>query len=339
MADFPKGGILVFLEEREDKLSNITLETVGGAHRLAQKAGCGVTGILMGSKIHEAAKISKKLNINTLLIADDSAFGSYGTMAYANAMERVLEKTEPQLVLFGSTSISVGIAAILSAKLEKGFVSDCIDIDYDGEGFSLIRPDASGSVRQSLGGKPGETVIATVRPGTFTEEKSQVRPTEVVELKKGIDYDSLEDQTIFVTNTILEKKQNSDISKSKILVSGGRGVGGPGGFEQLRLLAELLGGEVACSRACIEAGWADASMQVGQTGKTVRPELYIACGISGAIQHVTGMKDSELIIAINKNPAAPIFDVADLGIVGNLENILPVLIKSLQEKKGDTNAI
>ena len=338
MTDIPKRGILIFLEERDGRLSNISYEISGGAYRLSKMAGCIVTGVLLGQQVSGAVKAAEKLNLNKLIVAQDEIFKDYDSYTYADVMKSIIIDMKPELVLFGSTSTSPGICTKIAALTEKAFISDCIDIRYDeNKGFLFIRPNVSGSVHQSIIAETGG--IASVRPGTFAEYDGQEIVPKVVELQRGKDYNCFVNDAVRLAKIIFEKKQNVDITKAKILVSGGRGMGSPEGFAQLRVLADLLDGEVACSRACIELGWADASMQVGQTGKTVHPELYIACGISGAIQHVTGMKDSDLIIAINKNPAAPIFDVADLGIVGNLENILPVLIKTLQEKKGEANAI
>ena len=337
MTDIYKGGILIFLEAREDKLSKIALEMVSGACLLAEKAGCRLSGVLIGDEINEAASLCSKLALDRLITVSSKEFRDHHTSKYAKALSKVIKDVEPSLVLLGSTSISMGIAAALSVVLEKGFISDGIDIEVSDEGFEFIRPDATGQVHQRLAADRGEMVIATVRPGTFSEDnltKQQRKPQVIV-----FPWEDDNHKAVELLTTFYEKKQYADITKAKVLVSGGRGMGSAEAFSQLRVLADLLGGEVASSRAYIEAGWADASMQVGQTGKTVKPELYMAIGISGAIQHVTGMKDSGLIIAINKNPAAPIFDVADLGIVGNIENILPVLIKSLQERKGDVYAI
>lgn len=310
-----KKPIMVLLEKKDGKLTGISLEVLTGAYKLSAAAGCKVYTAVLGHNFEE-----------------------YDPKAFAEEAACLAEKIEPALILTGATASCMGMTAMLAKRLDTGLVSDCIDIEYsEDNGFCPVRPDASGSVRQVMSGiKPP---IVSVRPGTFEAEldgENILEQTCLLGIKKS---DPDNEKAVELMKTVLERKHSADISKARILVSGGRGVGGPEGFSQLRKLADLLGGEVACSRACIEAGWADPSMQVGQTGKTVHPELYVACGISGAIQHVTGMKDAGLIIAINKNPAAPIFDVADLGIVGNLENILPALIKTLQEKKGDANAI
>lgn len=333
MADSFKDGILIFLEIRNDKLSKISLEMVSGAAKLAADSGCNVTGLLIGDQINDAVNTAKKLPIDKLITCSSKDLADYDSQKYARVFKKACEDINPSLILLGSTSVSVGIAASLAVSLSKGFVSDCINIEAGAEGFSLIRPDATGSVHQRLSAEDGDTLICTVRPGTFSEEDLIWTDKAPVEIQ--IPWENDIEQAVKLIETVFEKKQYADITKARVLVSGGRGMGSPEAFGQLRVLADLLGGEVACSRACIESGWATGPMQVGQTGKTVHPELYLALGISGAIQHVTGMKDSGLIIAVNKNPAAPIFDVADLGIVGNIENILPVLIKQLQERKGD----
>ena len=336
MTDY-KGGILIFLEVRNDKISKISREMISGAMKLAEKSGCSINGILVGDNMTQAIDEACSFPLNKLFICSSKDLADYDANKYAVAMESACEELNPSLILMGSTSVSVGIAGSLAVKLSRGFVSDCIDIEVSEKGFCLIRPDATGSVHQRLTSYENETLICTVRPGTFSEDdlKESETPVEKAILPWKADIN----RALELIDTAFEKKQYADITKAKVLVAGGRGMGSAEAFGQLRILADLLGGEVASSRACIEAGWASGPMQVGQTGKTVHPELYLAIGISGAIQHVTGMKDSDLIIAINKNPAAPIFDVADLGIVGNIENILPVLIKSLQERKGDVYAI
>ena len=315
-------GILVFIEKKNDAFSNISNEVIAGANKLSEIAGCHVDYIVIEDNIR-----------------------NYDPASFIFEITEAVKAVRPSLILMGSTPLNTDIAAVLAAELEAGILCDCIDVTFSEEGgFCPARPDAAGSKRQIMRGQ--KTVIVTVRPGTFETEgegTSLSEPLAVIKGNRGCDK-SMEERRghealVELLDTIVEKRHDIDISRADILVSGGRGVGGPEGFRQLRTLAELLGGEVAASRDCIEAGWAEPYMQVGQTGKTVHPKLYIACGISGAIQHVTGMKDSELIIAINKNPAAPIFDIADLGIVGNLENILPELVKTLQEKKGGTNAI
>lgn len=315
-------GILVFIEKKNDAFSNISNEVIAGANKLSEIAGCHVDYIVIEDNIR-----------------------NYDPASFIFEITEAVKAVRPSLILMGSTPLNTDIAAVLAAELEAGILCDCIDVTFSEEGgFCPVRPDAAGSKRQIMKGK--DILIVTVRPGTFNaEDEESFLPKHLTVIKEincsrcSFEEERGENVLIELLNTMTEKKHDIDISRADILVSGGRGVGGPEGFKQLRILADLLGGEVAASRACIEAGWAQPFMQVGQTGKTVHPKLYIACGISGAIQHVTGMKDSELIIAINKNPAAPIFDIADLGIVGNLENILPALVKTLQEKKGGTNAI
>lgn len=316
-----KNGILAVLEKREGRLSMLSAEILSEAERLAYNAGCPLKAAVLES--------------NAELLDTCCASSEIAEMVKTHA---------PRLVLLGATPAGIEIAVKMASKLGEAVLCDCIDIKYSAEkGFCMVRPDPSG--RSNMIMNSAGTAVVTVRPGIFaahnegeTDRRSEHPLLEQFKVITSTTA-SFKNKDIELISMTKDKKLSSDITKAPILVAGGRGAGGPEGFAMLKKLADILGGEVAASRACIEAGWTEPFRQVGQTGKTVHPKLYIACGISGAIQHVTGMKDSECIIAINKNPAAPIFDIADLGIVGNLENILPALIKSLQEKKGGTNAI
>lgn len=309
-----KKKILIFLEKRGGSFTNLSAEIACGAESLAEKSGCEVSAVIIDGSTEEMLPV-----LSDEIIKEIKAYS-------------------PALVLTESGNAALGLAAYLAARLNAGLLSGCDGIEYsDEKGFCPVRPNASGTMRLEFSGE--EPLIVPVRPGTFSVKNDKEIFSRISELAEIKNDGNVADKAIQLVETIYEKKQDVDISKARILVAGGRGVGSPEGFAQLKVLADLLGGEVAASRALVELGWAKPSMQVGQTGRTVTPELYIACGISGAIQHVTGMKDSKLIIAVNKNPAAPIFEAADLGIVGNLENIIPAVIKALREKKGDTNAV
>ena len=309
-----KKKILIFLEKRCGSFTKLSMEIAGGAVNLAEKSGCELSAVVIDGSTEEMLP------------------------ALSDEIIRVIEAFAPNLVLTESGPAALGMAASLAARLDAGLLSGCDGIEYsDDKGFCPVRPNASGTRRLEFSGE--EPLIVPIRPGTFSEINQKEIFSRISELTEIKNDGNAIHKAIQLVETIYEKKQDIDISKARILVAGGRGVGSPEGFSQLKVLADLLGGEVAASRALVELGWANPSMQVGQTGKTVAAELYIACGISGAIQHVTGMKDSKLIIAVNKNPAAPIFEAADLGIVGNLENIIPAVIKALREKKGDTNAV
>lgn len=308
-----KNGIIVILEKHGGNFKNTSLEIAGGAVNLAEQSGCGLSAVVVDSSM------------------EDGILPALDEQAAAD-----IEAAEPKLILTEAGPAALAMAAALALRIKGGVLNGCDGIKYSEEkGFCPVRANAPGTERLEFAGRG--PLIVPVRPGTFTEKCSSEQVSRIVrlaELRAGGSSDEIQ-----LLKTICREKHDIDISKARILVAGGRGVGSPEGFSQMKVLASLLGGETAASRALIELGWAEPSMQVGQTGKTVAPDLYIACGISGAIQHVTGMKDSKLIIAVNKNPAAPIFDVADLGIVGNIENIIPAFINLLREKKGDTNAV
>ena len=327
--------IVIIAEQRDGKLQKISLELICGARELARRTGGRVIAVIAGFRLKESAEKLAEEGSDEVWVIDAPFLEEYRAKPYAEAVSRAIKKAEPEIVLFGSTMSGIEIASGAAARLNTGLVTDCTALSLSPENGLLLmtRPNTDGISIDTFVCREKRPQMATVRPGVLAKMRAEETPPEMppaVIRSFPMDFSNMEDG-VSVISTVKGREQESDITRARVLVAGGRGIGGPEGFKTLRTLASLLDGQIACSRACVESGWIDASPQVGQTGKTVRPDLYLACGISGAFQHVTGMEASRLIISINKNPASPIFDISDLGIVGSVEVLLPKLIAALTE--------
>jgi len=325
--------IYVFAEQRDGKLSKVSLELLGKARELADNLGQEVGAILLGLGIKEKAKTLIEHGADKVIAVDDPMLSEYMTEPFTKAVHAILTDKQPEIVLYGATSIGRDLAPRVSARLHTGLTADCtkLEIDDDSKLLLMTRPAFGGNIMATIVCQDFRPQMATVRPGVMTAlERDSSRNGSVEEA--DVEFDA-SDMNIKIREILKSTKKAVDITEARYIVSGGRGVGVSGKFNLLRDLADALGGEVAASRACVDSGWMDKGCQVGQTGKTVRPELYMACGISGAIQHVAGMEEAELIIAINKNEAAPIFSIADLGVVGDLNNIIPKLTEAINKSK------
>lgn len=325
--------IFVFIEQRDGKLQNVGYELLGEAASLASNLGQKVVAVLLGDRIMEYGSELIQYGADSVLVVDHPILKEYMTEPYAKALTAVIRDREPEIVLFGATSIGRDIAPSISARIKTGLTADCtaLCIDPETKLLMMTRPAFGGNLMAIIQCKKHRPQMATVRPGVM-------QPLEKDETRKGtterfhVEF-SKEDQMLELLEVVKKTKKAVDITQSKCLVSGGRGLGCRENFKILQELAEVLDGEVSASRATVDAGWVDRERQVGQTGKTVRPELYFACGISGAIQHIAGMEHSNTVIAINKNDTAAIFGVADLGIVGDLHVILPKLKNAIKKAK------
>lgn len=332
-------SILIFAEQRNGVIPSVCFELIRRAGQLGRQTGGSVTALLPGFQTAAAARQLARAGADEVVTIDQPFLADYMAAAYTSAVTEAIRLLKPDIVLFGSTAIGMELAARTAARLNTCLISDCTGIELEPAGGSLLmtRPGPDGESQDTFVCDGFSPQMAAIRPGVLSDpsressvdtdppKEAVIRPLNltVVPGQDGIRLLGIEKNT----------EKVPDITKARVLISGGRGVGGPEGFQPLKTIAGLLDGEIACSRACVEAGWIDAAFQVGQTGKTVRPDLYLACGISGAFQHVAGMSGSRLVIAINQNPAAPIFNTADLGIVGNLETILPKLIEALKDYK------
>ncbi len=328
--------VFVLMEQRDGELAKVGIELIGEATKLASDLGEKVVAVILGSGIKDKAEVCIQFGADKVVVVDDPMLKEYLTEPYADAVTAVIKKYDPEVFLFGASSIGRDLAPRVSARIHTGLTADCTGLDIDPETklLRMTRPAFGGNIMATILCKNHRPQMATVRPGVMQALSKDVsRKGEVEELKV-----EFKTPVVKIKEVIKEDKKKVDITEAKYLVSGGRGIGSPEFFGELQKLADVLGGEISSSRANVDAGWIDKDRQVGQTGKTVRPDLYMACGISGAIQHVAGMEGSEYIIAINKNDTAPIFDIADLGIVGDVKVIIPKLTEAVAKVKAAKNA-
>lgn len=341
-------GVFVFAQQVDNKLNGIALELVGKGKDLAKDLGTEVTAVLIGSDVMSLTKELAEYGADRIIVVDDPDLKEYRTEPYAHALAEVIKKYKPEIMLVGATAIGRDLGPRVSARIHTGLTADCTQLEIGDFPINPI-PGREQLHNQLLMTRPafGGNTIATIACPNFRPQMATVRPgvMQKAERVEGAQAVIEEFNPGFVPNNkyveildiVKAVSDVEDIMDAKILVSGGRGVGSAENFKLLDDLAEALGGTVSCSRAVVDAGWKSKDLQVGQTGKTVRPHVYFAIGISGAIQHLAGMEESDIIIAINKDETAPIFDVADYGIVGDLNKILPALTEKIKEAKAAKN--
>ena len=311
-------GVFVFAQQVDNVLDGVAFELLGKGKELAKDLNTEVTAVLIGSGVKELADQLAEYGADRVIVVDDPQLKDYRTEPYAHALASVINEYKPEIMLVGATAIGRDLGPTVSARVKTGLTADCTMLEIGDFPLNaaagqeqqhnqllMTRPAFGGNTIATIACPYNRPQMATVRPGVM----QKIAP-------------------------IAGAKNTANIMDAKILVSGGRGVGSKENFKLLEDLAEVLGGTVSCSRAVVENGWLPVDLQVGQTGKTVRPQIYFAIGISGAIQHVAGMEDSDLIVAINKDEDAPIFDVADYGLVGDLNKIVPALTTALKAELG-----
>ena len=325
--------VYVFVEQREGVIQNVAFELLGKARELADILNEKVCAILLGNKIADKAQECVFYGADTVCCVDAPELEAYLTEPYTQAICRIVKENNPSILLIGATTIGRDLGPRISARLETGLTADCTGLDIsENRDLMMTRPAFGGNLMATILCPNHRPQIGTCRPGVFKKlEEDTARTAEIV--KDDFVFPA-ENITVKLLEMIHEEGEKVDLEGAEIIVSGGRGVGGPEGFAPVRALAQALGGVTGSSRAAVDAGWIPHSHQVGQTGKTVGPKLYVACGISGAIQHLAGMSSSENIVCINKDVDAPIFGVADFGVVGNLFDVLPVLTDLVNKSKG-----
>jgi len=322
-------GVLVYIEQRGGQVEKVSLELLGKGRELATKLNKTLLAVVIGHKMSACALEAVYHGADLVYVVDEPLLSDFMSKPYTKALMLVTQAVNPEIVLIGATSIGRDIAPRLSVCLHTGLTADCtsLEIDETTQGLLMTRPAFGGNLMATITCPNHRPQMSSVRPGVMLKP---VRDTtlkgEVVRFPVKF---MPEDKDVEILVTMKETAKKVKIEDAKVLVSGGRGMGSKDNMALLYTLADALHGEVSGTRAVIESGWLDKDLQVGQTGKTVRPDLYLACGISGAIQHVSGMEDSGLIIAINLNPNSPIFEVADLSLVGDVNKILPLLTKEL----------
>ena len=340
-------GVFVFAQQVDNVLDGVAFELLGKGKDLAKDLNTDVTAVLIGSDVKGLADQLAEYGADRVILVDDPELKDYRTEPYAHALASVINEYKPEIMLVGATAIGRDLGPTVSARVKTGLTADCTVLEIGD--FPLVatpgkedeqkhnqllmtRPAFGGNTIATIACPDNRPQMATVRPGVM----QKIAPiagakAEIVEFNPGF---TPNNRYVEILNVVKAVKNTANIMEAKILVSGGRGVGSKENFKLLEDLAEVLGGTVSCSRAVVENGWLPVDLQVGQTGKTVRPQIYFAIGISGAIQHVAGMEDSDLIIAINKDEDAPIFDVADYGLVGDLNKIVPALTAALKAEMG-----
>ena len=324
----------VFVETNEDGTAkNVGIELLTPGKMMAGKQGGALVAVVIGSGADEAVKAASEHGADKVIVVDGPEYKHYSTDAYAIALCTLVEKYGPTSMLIGATNNGRDLGPRVSCRLHTGLTADCtaLDIDEKTGNVAWTRPAFGGNLMATIICPNHRPQIGTVRPGVFKKGDVTAANAEIVKEDIHVADDQIRTQVIELIKEM--GGENVDLEGAEIIVSGGRGVGGPEGFDTIKALADTLGATVGASRAAVDAGWIAHAHQVGQTGKTVGPKLYIACGISGAIQHLAGMSGSDVVVAINKDPDAPIFDVADYGVVGNLFEVLPVLIDELKKAR------
>ncbi len=322
-------GIWVFAEQRGGKLQDVAFELLGKARELADARGAELAAVLLGHNLREQIPALFHSGADKVYYVDDPRLAEYNTEPYADVFSDLINKHKPEVVLAGATSIGRAFVARVAVRVRTGLTADCTDLAIDPEKKLLLqtRPAFGGNIMATIICPDYRPQMATVRHKVFKKPAPDMSRSGTVVEEQAV----IKDAPVKILEVLHELQNEVNVADADIIISGGRGMGGPENFKVLEELARELGAAIGASRAAVDAGWISSYHQVGQTGKTVRPKIYIACGISGAIQHLVGMSSSDTIVAINKDPNAPIFKVADIGIVGDLFEIVPALVKALRE--------
>ena len=334
----PKGdltaykGVWVFGEQRHGKIQPVARELIRKGRELADKRKTYLGVVVLGHNMQDAVKELAYYGVDKAFYADDKELESYRGEPYSRVFAKLVRKYKPEIVLAGATTTGRSFLSRVAVDVYAGLTADCTGLDISEEGLLLqTRPAFGGNIMATIITPNHRPQMATVRHKVMKEaERGTARPMEIVKV-------DLKPEDVVSRTKILEfveeVEETVNLTEADIIVSGGRGLGAPENFKYVRELAKALGGAVGSSRAAVDAGWIPYSHQVGQTGKTVQPKLYVACGISGAVQHLVGMGSAKTIVAINKDQNAPIFDVADIGIVGDLFQVIPAILKELEARK------
>ena len=331
-------GIWVFAEQREGVIQKVALELVATAKKLAAARGAETTAVLLGSGVAKLADALVAAGADRVLVADHELLARYTTDAYAKVLSDLVAERKPEILLVGASYLGRDLGPRVAARLGTGLTADCTGLEIDAESGNLMmtRPAFGGNLMATIECAEHRPQMATVRPGVFEAPKAGAAAggapgkAAIETVKPAL---AASDLRVNVDKVVKLVKEVADIGEARFIVSGGRGLGCRENFGILEELAKALGGSVGSSRAAVDAGWTDKAQQVGQTGKTVRPQIYIACGISGAIQHLAGMQESDFIIAINKDESAPIMKMADIAVVGDLFKVVPELTAKIKAAK------
>ncbi len=322
-------GVWVFAEQRDGVLHPVSLELLGKALDLAAEIGQEVAAVLPGSQVSGLAQTLIEHGANKVFLTEHKALKDYRSVAYTKVLEELIKAERPNILLMGATHVGRDLAPRLSRRVAVGLTADCTELTMDPKEHILLqtRPAFGGNVMATIANRYSRPQMATVRPGVMEARPVPQNKGKVIRHKISLTEKEIGTRVLEI---VKEAKKTVNLSDAGVIVAGGRGVGTAEGFEILNKLAAVTGGEIAGTRVAVEEGWIPVERQIGQTGQSVHPELYIACGISGAIQHRAGIMNSRYIVAINRDPRAPIFQVADWGIVGDLHEVLPVMIEQIK---------
>ena len=326
-------GVWFWVEQFEGQAGSISWEMAGKGRQLADELGVALTACVLGSGVEPIAQETISYGADRVFLVDDPTLGTYRTDPYAAVMVDLVERYKPEILIMGASSRGRDLAGSIATRLVTGLTADCTGLDVDPETHQLrqTRPAFGGNIMATILCPNHRPQMATVRHRVFeVPGKDPTLEGQIVRERALMAEDEIAAKVI----DFLVEEENVNLADARIIVSGGRGVKGPEGFEPVRELAQVLGGAIGASRAAVDAGWIPYAHQVGQTGRTVRPDLYVACGISGAIQHLAGMRTAKVIVAINRDPEAPIFEVAHYGIVGDLFEVVPALTEAFRKKLG-----
>ncbi|HNZ64317.1 MAG TPA: electron transfer flavoprotein subunit alpha [Smithella sp.] len=324
-------GVWVWVEQFHGQTDGISVEMLGQGRKLADQRNVALTACVLGHHVEHIAKEAISFGADRVFLVDDESLSFYTTAPYASTLINLASEYKPEIFLLGASARGRDLAGSVASLLHTGLTADCTGFDIEPENGLLLqtRPAFGGNIMATIICPNHRPQMATVRYRVFEKPIADYqRQGQVIPIKAAMSVDRI---TAHVVESILEKDE-VNLADARVIVAGGHGVGGPAGFETIRKLADVLDGAVGSSRSAVDAGWISYAHQIGQTGRTVRPDLYIACGISGQIQHLAGMKTSKVIVAINTNPDAPIFNIANYGIVGDLFEIVPALTKQFKKK-------
>jgi electron transfer flavoprotein alpha subunit len=322
-------GVMIIAEQREGDIRKISYELVSEGRRLADSLGQELAALLLGSNIKDKAPQLGIYGADRVLVADDPRLEKYNTDAYVTVISELVKANDPAILLIGASAQGKDLSARLSARLGVGMAQDCTEFSIDDGNLIATRPIYAGKAYAKLSYSDSFPQMATARPNVMAmNEPDESRAAEIIDASFTLDDGAIKTKTVEVNK---DESGKIDLTEADKIVSGGRGMKGPEGYGILEELANVIGATVGASRSAVDAGWRPHSDQVGQTGKVVSPNLYIACGISGAIQHLAGMATSKIIVAINKDPDAPIFQKADYGIVDDLFKVVPVLTEEIKK--------
>ena len=326
-------GVWVFAEQRDGELQKVALELLGKGREIADKIGTELCAVVLGRDLDDMVKELGVYGADRVIVCEHELLHHYTTDAYAKVICELVEEKKPEIMFVGASYIGRDLGPRIACRVETGLTADCTALDVEDETNNLLmtRPAFGGNLMATIICADHRPQCATIRPGVFSKlERAENREFVVEKYNVELSEDDIRTK---VEEVVKVAKEVADITEADFIVSGGRGLGNAENFKLLEELADVLGGVVGASRAAVDNGWIDKSLQVGQTGKTVRPQIYIACGISGAIQHLAGMQDADYIIAVNRDADAPIMKAADVALVGDLKKIIPELVAQIKARK------